>query len=381
MTRNDPSQSSLPRSMGMLAPQPRHRHRPRGMPEIQLTVPMKAKTMRVLPFRYFVALCAAMACAGSHAADVLVPAGAKATLTVDYIYESSGRKRSEGMYDPYEWRVRRNASLTAELAAQPATAMPTVQAIDASQMAQLQGKGDKAQAVATKMAPMMADVQKIMAKCGDNEACLTRETQKMGFAMQGTPQMDAAMGAKKDIQELSKQDAARYQAWRPTAQTGTYLIDETVHISVPDPICASKPRHRCTRDETRKGAGEIPVPPEADSKRNTGAAAGISAVELDSAKNTLTVMLPVALSMLPYTETIVTDEPEGTHDTPTPKGPQRKLHRFRVTAAGGIMHDKPFTVPLKGGWRTQQGEQVMNLKGEFGDAGKLTVRWRFLVRG
>jgi hypothetical protein len=336
--------------------------------------------MRTFTLWSLVVTCLASTGVASHGADLLVPAGARATLSVEYIYESSGKKRSEGMYDPYEWRVKRNASLTAELAAQPATAMPTVQAIDASQMAQLQGKSDKAQAVATQMAPMMADVQKIMARCGEDEACLTRETQKMGMAMQGTPQMASAMNAKKGIQELSKQDALRYQAWRPISQTGTYFIDETVHISSPDPICASKPRHRCTRDETRKGSGEIPVPAEAKSKQNKGAAAGISAVELDSAKNTLTVTLPVALSMLPYTETIITDEPEGTHDTPTPKGPQQKLLRYRVNAAGGIMNEKPFTVPLKGGWRSQQGEQVMNLKGEFGDAGTLTVRWRFAVQ-
>ena len=167
----------------------------------------------------------------AYAADAFAPAGAKATLSVDYVYESAGKKSSEGMYDPYEWRVKRSATLVAELAAQPATAMPTVQAIDAAQMAELQGKSDKAQSVATQMAPMMAGVEEIMAKCGEDEACITREVQKMGAAMQGTPQMAAAMNARKDVQELSKPDASRYQAWRPTAQKGSYLIDETVHIS------------------------------------------------------------------------------------------------------------------------------------------------------
>lgn len=314
----------------------------------------------------------------TYAADTFAPAGAKATLSVDYVYESAGKKSSEGMYDPYEWRVKRSANLVAELVAQSATAMPTVQAIDASQMAELQGKSKKAQSVATQMAPMTADVQKIMAKCGDDEACITREVQKMGMALQGTPQMDAAMSAKKDAQELAKPGAMRYQAWRPTAQKGSYLIDETMHISVTDPICTSRPRHRCTRDEVRKGSGEIPLPP--DAKKTRGEAAGISAVEVDTGKNTLTVGLPVPMLLLPYTETITTDEPAGTHDTPTPKGPQQKQHRFRVNAAGGVTHDKPFTVPLKGGWRSQTGEQVVTLKGEFGDAGKLTVRWRFNVQ-
>ena len=314
----------------------------------------------------------------AYAAEAFAPAGAKATLSVDYVYESVGKKRSEGMYDPYEWRVKRSATLVAELAAQPATAMPTLQPIDSAQMAELQGKSDKAQSVATQMAPMMAGVEKIMAKCGEDEACITRETQQMGTALQGTPQMAAAMNARKDVQELSKPGAPRYQAWRPTAQKGSYLIDETVHISSPDPICTSRPRHRCTRDEVRKGSGEIPLPP--DAMKNPGAAAGTSAVEVDAGKNTLTVGLPVPLFLLPYTETITTDEPEGTHDTPTPKGPQPKLHSFRVNAAGSVTHDKPFTVALKGGWRSQSGEQVVMQKGEFGDAGKLTIRWRFNVQ-
>ena len=314
----------------------------------------------------------------AYAADAFAPAGAKATLSVDYVYESAGKTRSEGMYDPYEWRVKRSVNLVAELAAQPVTALPTLQAIDASQMAELKGKSDKAQSVATQMAPMTAGVEKIMAKCGDDEACITREAQKMGAAMRGTPEMAAAQNAQKDMQELGKPGAPRYQAWRPTVQKGRYLIDETVHVSVPDPICFSRPRQRCTRDEVRKGSGEIPVPQ--DAKKNPGAAAGISAAEVDAGKNTLTVRLPVPLVLLPYTETITTDEPAGTHDTPTPKGPQQKLHSFRVNAAGGSTHDKPFTVPLKGGWRSQAGEQVVALNGKFGDAGKLTVRWRFNVQ-
>ena len=304
-----------------------------------------------------------------HAADAFAPIGAKATLTVDYVYESTGKKRSEGMYDPYEWRVKRTVNLVADLTAQPVSALPTLQAVDAAQMAALKDKTRKAQAVQTDMAPVMADVQKIMAKCGEDEACLTRESQKLGAAMQGTPKMDAAMKAKKDMQALGTPDAPRYQGWRATAQRGSYLIDETVHVSVPDPLCASRPRHRCTRDETRKGSGEIPLPPEA--KKNRGLAAGIAAVEVDAGKNTLTLRLPIPMFMLPYTETITTDEPSRSED---PKGPQKKQHSFRVGS------DKPLTVALKGGWRSQAGEQVVPLKGELGDTGNLTVRWRFNVQ-
>jgi hypothetical protein len=320
----------------------------------------------------------AAACIAAHAAD-FAPPGARAVVSVDYVYESAGRKSSNGMYDPYEWKVRRTVSMVADLAAQPPTAMPTVQQIDSAQMAQLQGKSAKAQAVASQMAPLTADIHKIMAKCGEDEACISREAQKMGTAMANDPQkMAAAANARKGAQELSRQDAPRYQAWRATAQRGTYAIDETVHISVTDPICTSKPRHRCTRDETRKGGGDVPAL-EKSVKGRKVPSPGLSAVEVDAIGNSLVVGLPVPMAMLPYTETILTDEPEGTHETPTPKGPQQRQRFFRVSAEGssGVMHDKPLAVPLKGGWRSQEGEYAVPLKGDFGDAGTLRVRWRF----
>jgi hypothetical protein len=101
---------------------------------------------------------------------------------------------------------------------------------------------------------------------------------------------------------------------------------------------------------------------------------------VDAGKNSITVGLPVPLALLPYTETITTDEPAGTHDTPTPKGPQPKQLLFRVSTAGSGIQSQPFTVPLKGGWRSQSGEQVMNLKGDFADGGTLKVSWRFTVQ-
>ena len=90
--------------------------------------------------------------------------------------------------------------------------------------------------------------------------------------------------------------------------------------------------------------------------------------------------LPTPLSLLPYTETITTDEPAGTHDTPTPKGPQAKQLLYRVSATGSGIQSQPFTVPLKGGWRSQSGEQVINLKGDFGNGGTLKVSWRVAVQ-
>jgi len=319
----------------------------------------------------------AVLAAPAFAADTLVPEGTKATLSVDYVYESKGSHKSEGMYDPYQWQVKRTASLVANLSAQAATALPTMQALDAEQTAGLEAKTEQIQSAAQQFEPMMADIEKIMERCGEDEDCITQAVASMGMGMAGTPEMDAAMAAGEQAKAASQPDAVRYQAWRPTAQKGTYLIDETVHISSTDPICVELPGNRCTRDEVRKGSGEIPVPTGTDD--DAGARAGLSGLEIDSSKSSFVLTLPVPFLPLPYTETITTDEPEGTHDTPTPKGPQQKLLSFRVSDKGGVMQEEPYTVAIKGNWRGQSGEQVIDLPGNFGDGGKLIVRWKFKV--
>lgn len=333
--------------------------------------------LRIYPFAIGVTLTSAAIFAGTpaNAAEAFAPAGAKAVFNVDYIYESTGKKSSSGMYDPKIWRVNRTVSISADLAAQIGTALPTLQAVDAAQMAGISNKVDRMQSAAAPMAPMMANVEKIMAKCGDDEACMARETQKLGFAMSGTPEMDKVMKAKKDVEPLLKPDAARYQAWFATAQSGTFVIDETVNMSIPDPICARRPRGRCTREEIRKGGGELPRPELKGGDR--AGLAGLGAVEVDAAKNTLTLRFAGPLLLLPYIETITSDEPPETHDTPIPKGPQKRQMAYRTSASGTLSTGAPITVPLKGGWRSQAGEQVVMLKGDFGDAGKLTIRWRF----
>lgn len=68
--------------------------------------------MRFVSSPQFLAVGVLAACTVTYAADVFVPAGAKATLSVDYLYESAGRKSSNGGYDPYEWKVKRNLRLT-----------------------------------------------------------------------------------------------------------------------------------------------------------------------------------------------------------------------------------------------------------------------------
>jgi hypothetical protein len=301
----------------------------------------------------------------ARAAD-FAPPGARGTLSVDYVYESIGKKQDQ--MELHEWRVERRVQITADLAAQPPAPTPQLQPPDAAYLADQQKKLEKAQDMADQMAPMMQKAEQILAACGEDEACIERETMKLGMAMSGTPEMEVAEEAGRGMAELGRTGGPRYQTWRATGQKGTYSIAESEHIVHADPICVTLPGGRCTRDEQRQGSGALSAPPGSGGK-------GFSGVELDAQKNTLVVQLPAPLTPLAYTETITTDEPDGTHSTPTPRGPQAKQLTFRV--AGSEVQPKPITIQLAGGWRNQSGEQVIERTGEGGEGGKLTVRWRF----
>jgi hypothetical protein len=77
--------------------------------------------------------------------------------------------------------------------------LPSMQALDAAQSADLKYKQSHAMSAAQNMAPMMGDIQAIVAKCGEDEACIEQAITKYGASMQMTPELEAAG---KDIAEV-----------------------------------------------------------------------------------------------------------------------------------------------------------------------------------
>jgi len=302
----------------------------------------------------------------THAAD-FAPVGAKARLSVEYRFESAGKKQDK--YDLHEWRVRRQADVAAELVASKPAPLPAMQPLDAAQSGKIARQQAQAQKAATQMAPMMAGAEAIVAKCGEDEKCLEREAMKMGAAMSGTKQLDDTLKTGRETAAVMKPDADRYQRWQGRTQKASYAVDESWHVVHADPICMSLPKARCTHDMVRKGGGEMaPTPTTA-------------MVEVDTQRSTMVLQLPVPHGALAYEETHTTDEPEGTHSVATPKGAHKGQMPLRITSdnksVAGVV-----TVPLKGGWRSQSGEQVVALgagawHGAPGEPGRLVVRWRF----
>src|SRR5665811_1149775 len=96
----------------------------------------------------------------ARAADDFAPVGANAVLSVEYLYESAGKKQDKN--DLREWHFERRVSLVADLVSQSPTPLPTMQAFDAAQTSKLSKQAGQMQKMATDMAPMTAEVGKIM---------------------------------------------------------------------------------------------------------------------------------------------------------------------------------------------------------------------------
>jgi hypothetical protein len=319
------------------------------------------KTMRWL------VLCAALPV--QAAGDFAAP-GSKATLTVEYRFEAQGRQQDK--LELREWSVQRSAELVAELVAKKPAPLPVMLPMEAAQQARLGQQQAQMQRAATQMAPMMAGAQAIIDKCGSDEACMEREAMKMGAAMSGTPQLQDTLKTGRETAAVMQPGADRYQAWEGRTQKGRYAIDERWHVVHADPICMTLPKARCTHDMTRQGSGELP------------ASATVARLEVDSSGAAMSLLLPVPLAPLNFVETHSTDEPAGTHSNTTPRGPQKGQLPLRVTADGKSV-GVPITLALKGGWRSQSGEQVIAMgagpwHGAAADNGRLVVRWKFSVQ-
>lgn len=291
---------------------------------------------------------------GAAQAQLLVPKGSKATLTVEWNYQAVGAKKDK--YDPRTWKVNRSVQLTAQFVAEKQQPLAQMRATEPEQLADMQGKQGTALVAAKKMEPTMNDMMKIVEKCGENEACIEKEVKAYGSTMQLTPEL---MSAGKDIDKLGKTPGPRYQAWRSVSQKGTYSSDEFYTAQTADPICMEKPKQRCNRQETRKGGGVLPVPPGKEFK-------GVGMFEIDSVKKDIVMILPGPSWPMPCTSEIKSDFPDEASGHSTCTVP---------FSYGSDSDNKPLTFVIAGDTKTFTGTKTVKLPGAEGESGTATYKW------
>lgn len=293
-------------------------------------------------------------------AQPLAAAKAKGLLSVEYSYESTGTDKKDG--GTTTWRAKRTATLSAEVFALPPNDIPVLHDQTAA-LAQAQGKFDQAAGIADSLSPSLAGVQAIMERCGDDEACIERESMKLGEQMQANGQMKTLNDARGQVGQLAKA-GSRYQYWGGNFGTGSFAIDEVIEITAPD----GEGGGYTTNKTVRQGGGALPTT-VAGVKIPTGGPGNLTGIEYDSGGATLALKLPVP-GLTPGTETQTLD----TRRTPKPQAAKEVMLAFPAKAPGD---DKPLIVKIKGGWKSQSGQEVIQLKGSQQEGGKLTIRWRF----
>jgi hypothetical protein len=307
--------------------------------------------------------------AGSAHAQLLAPTGAKAQLTVEYKFTSSGGYTSPAKDVIDKWNVQRSISMTAQYAASAPQAFGVLHNDTASQKTEMAALQAKTASAHKKLEPMQNDVMAMMAKCGISmdgpdvsaaeekaqEACMEKAAAAYGNNLEMTPEIKSA-GT--DIASIQKTvSGTRYQLWQQTSQSGTYSIDENISKQVFEMTCTET--KVCKRVVTTKGGGAIPTPAGAGP-------GGVSMVEVDSTGRDMMLTLPMPLAPLPITRavttTIIDDDTKG--------GPG-------VAPLWTMPANKPITVAIPAGIKSVSGTKTMAIPGSQAEAGTLTVNWKF----
>lgn len=289
------------------------------------------------------------------AADAPAPTGSGATIRVVYELENHGSFASQDKVLTREWQVKDRYEVVTQLTALKPTGFPGLHPHDASQRQAETARMAHAERAAEAMAPMMADAMKIVERCGDDEACITRETLKLS---QGIDMNSATIqGARADVKAASAMPGARYQVFEPTLQTGKFSLDERLTEADRDPICMSRPAATCHKEVIVRASGDITLNGKA---RTPGAAMLETDLEKATLRFTLPLPYPVAVE-----ETVNTDKPgafSGTRQT------QRFLTDLRLDVQ--VAHD------CGGSCRNASGVKTWQVVDQIdGQPARLTARW------
>ncbi|MDQ7247204.1 hypothetical protein [Dongia sedimenti] len=303
-------------------------------------------------------LAVALLASAPASADPFSPAKSKATLTVTYTLKGGGTDRPESHEREVIWSVDEHYEITATMVAEKPSGFGSFHKPDAAEQAGMAQRQAAAEAGAQNMQSMMEMAQAIMAKCGEDEACIQQETIKM--SQQIDPNDPKLKATKQNIETASAMPGDRYQVFSAGPQTGTYTIAGKAHEAYFDAACSLKNQTPCAFDSTVSGTGRL-----TDGNGNTSMMTGALA-EIDSQSGSLVFQIPRP-GIAAAKRTVTSKNPEvktGTFDEiRTLKA--EKLYGEQITVSCGAC-------------RSASGTITRDVEDEFlGRPAKLVIDWKF----
>jgi len=313
------------------------------------------------PFRLqsiFCGLAVALLAAAPAAADPFSPPKSKATLTVTFTLKGGGTDRPDSHEREVIWSVEDRYQVTATMIAEKPAGFGGLHKPDAGETASMEQRQAAAEAGAQNMQGMMEMAQKIMEKCGDDEACIQQESIKM--SQQVDPNAPELQEAKKNIAVASQMPGDRYQIFSSGPQTGSYKIAETAHEAYFDAACSMKNQTPCAFDTAIAGSGDL-----TDAQGNTTMQTGIMA-EVDTQSGSLIFLMP-----MPGIATAKRTVTSQSKDVKTGTfGETRHLKASKL-------YGEQIAVSC-GECRTASGSITRDIEDEFlGRRAKLVIDWKF----
>ncbi len=294
--------------------------------------------------------------AASASQAQLVAPQTRGTLSVDYIYESTGQETDAQQNDRRDWRVHRKVSITAQMVAEKHSPVAALLPATAAEKKDMADRQQRVVSGSQKAAPMMADIQKVMERCGGDEACMQREAMKLA----GTMDQGAMRSAGEDAAAAGRPMNNNYQMWKLVSYTGTYSADKVYNNALADPDCLSAPRSQCVSQQTRKGTGPVP---QADGKVSPLAAM----MEVDGPGKRLHISLPLTAGKMPITRTVTGKVPDG------------KTGTFPDQLAVPWTRIKSVAASIPAGLNNASGTEKVKIDGQRGDNGTFLINWRFVL--
>jgi hypothetical protein len=307
------------------------------------------------PLTLLLVLCAAGASAAP--AGLIVPAGAKARLHVEYRFTSDGTFKAPASDVIHTWKVLRRVDITANYTAEAPQAIGALHTKDPKQNQDIKTMEKVARSGHAKMQPTMDDMMRILQECGGedhpDEACIERKVQAYGENMTITPEMKSARQDADTLQTMAS--GKRFQLWQMESQVGTYQVDEQVTHQVFELTCTQV--KKCVRNTVRRGGGSIPSPDGRSLK-------GASLFEVDDLNKDLVFQLPVPLVLLEAKETVTTSIPDEQGSSTT------------VPMKPWMLQAAKLTVTVPADLKSASGSKEYQIGGQWEAGGKLTVSWQ-----
>jgi len=241
--------------------------------------------IKAAPLRLCAILCGLSLAVAPATADPFSPPKSKATLTLTYTLTGGGTDRPDSHEREVIWSVQNRYDVKATLVAEKPSGFGGMHKPDAAETAGMQQRQAAAEAGAQNMQGMMEMAQQIMAKCGEDEACITQETMKM--SQQIDPNDPKLKAAKQNIETASAMPGNRYQLFSTGPQSGSYQVTEKAHEAYFDAACSLKNQTPCAFDTAVSGQGKL-----TDPQGNTSFKLGVMA-EVDTKSGSLVFTMPV----------------------------------------------------------------------------------------